>query len=230
MNPITLRRCIIAAGIVCALLLVAALVIPLLGRTCILSSKSQDRSNLRLIGMASLVYAADHNDRHPTATDVWDYARQLAEGGGLNEAGMWTSKVDPAYRGADASRIAILVTTETTRRQLNPAFPTLKPSVAVILGEFASTVPATTPIIWTRGLQPDGTWASHSPYGKDEGGYIVFADSRIAFFKNIRDDGGKLVRFGTTTKTANILEALPPGTRIGEYVPTAEEQIAWSKR
>jgi hypothetical protein len=79
-------------------------------------------------------------------------------------------------------------------------------------------MPSTTPILWTRGLQPDGTWAPHSPYGT-HGGFIMFLGGNVAYFRNLSDDGGQLIA-RTGNKTANILEALPPGTRIGEYTPT----------
>ena len=89
-------------------------------------------------------------------------------------------------------------------------------------------MPATTPIAWTRGLQSDGTWAKFSPYGTT-GGFIVFMGGNVQFYHNLTDDGGRLTRFDAKGKTSNILDALPPGTRIGEYAPTAEEKIVWAR-
>ncbi len=77
-------------------------------------------------------------------------------------------------------------------------------------------LPPTTPLVWTRGLQPDGKWSKTSaPYG-DWGGFVVFADGSMQKFNTI---DRKLVKFGTKQPTSDIREALPPGTRILESAP-----------
>lgn len=174
------------------------------------------------------MYASDHNDQLPHASDIWDYIRQLAEFGNINDAEVLWSRLDPAADLSHGSPFLILAAEQTGKtRQLNPTFRQLKPSVAVALDDLNTKMPLTTPITWTRGLQMDGTWAAHSPYGPD-GGYIVFMGGNVHFYHNLTDDGGQLTRFDGKGKTANILEALPPGSRIGEYVPTPEEQVEWA--
>jgi hypothetical protein len=72
------------------------------------------------------------------------------------------------------------------------------------------------PIAWTRGLQPDGTWSKDSPH-EGEGGYIVFLGGNVSgFTKSLTDS--PLQRYDGNGTTTNILEALPPGTRVGEYL------------
>lgn len=209
------------AGAACVVLLLAAIVLPPIGRVRETARRSVVSSNLRQVGQASLIFASDHGDKLPVATDVWDFARQLARDGGLNDAGIWEIPADPALDGG------ALVSTvlAADRLTLDPAFAKSRPAFAVCLGEVTANDPSTTPIAWTRGLQPDGTWAAHSPYGKT-GGHIVFLGGNVAFYRNVR---GQLERYDGKGKTSNILEALPPGARIGEYVPTAAEQVAWAK-
>jgi len=190
------------------------------------ATRSSDLSNLKQIAQATLIYANDHNAQLPVATNIWDYASLLAEGGGLEDARMWISKIDPAYTGFDPDT-TLLAPGPTRPRALNPEFKKAKLSVAVPLGTLNTSLPSTTPIAWTRGLQPDGTWAKHSPYG-NEGGHIAFIGGNVHYYRNLTDAGGQLTRYDGSGKTANILEALPPGTRIGEYIPTAEEQKTWS--
>jgi hypothetical protein len=200
----------------------------LFGRVHSRAYRTVDASNLRQIGQASLIYAQTHNDQLPLATDVWDYARLLAEDAGLDSAAMWTSRVDPAFNNTD--RDALVLTKGTTHpRSLAPDFKKIKPSFAVAIGKIHTSMPATTPIAWTRGLQPNGTWAKHSPYGND-GGHICFLGGNISYFKTLGATAaaGELIRFDGKGPTNNILEALPPDTRIGEYTPTAEEQASWS--
>jgi len=193
------------------------------------SPKAFDLSNIRALAQASLIYASDHDDQLPHASDIWDYMRQLAEDGILNDAEILLSRLDPAVDFTHRNPISILAPEQPGQpRQLNPRFRQLKPSIAVALGSLNAKMPATVPIAWTRGLQTKGVWADDSPYGSD-GGYIAFMGGRVQFYHDLSADGGQLDRFDGQEKTADILEALPPGSRIGEYTPAAGEQIAWAR-
>lgn len=190
--------------------------------------RTVDASNLRQIAQATIIYAEVHNDNLPQASDIWDYARLLAEEGGLDYGSFWQSRVDPASESTYDQSIHILLPPEPNKpRSINPAFLKIKPHVAVALGKLKLNMPGATPLAWTRGLKPDGTWAQHSPYG-ESGGFIVFLGGNVQFYKNLTDEGGQLARFDGKGKTANILEALPPGTSIGEYIPTPSERNEWS--
>jgi len=183
-----------------------------------------DQSNLKQIGLASLIYADENGNRLPSASSVWDYAFILARAELINDPAFWLSQIDPA---GEATPYADRILDPDKPDQLNPALLQIKPVFAVALGKITTADPATTPIAWTRGLQPDGTWAAHSPYG-NRGGHILFLSGKVQFFRNLTTDGGQLTRHDGSGPTANILEALPPGARIGEYTPTPEEQAAWS--
>lgn len=187
-----------------------------------------DASDLRQIGQASLIYAQDHHDHFPAATDVWDYAALLTTGG-LESPRFWQSRLDPAADVTPWPDTIILITPQTGLRQTDPAFRKFKLSLAIPIGVPLPTLPSSQPIAWTRGLLPDGTWAGHSPYGT-RGGYIAFANGTLAFYKTLKRDAdtGALTRFDGKGTTANILEALPTGARISEYQPTPEEQTAWT--
>ena len=179
--------------------------------------------DLRGIGQASVIYASLHQGRLPQAADVWGYAAQLARDGDLNDASIWTAGTDPANETelSDLGRVLVADGSSPT-----PEFLKLKPSWAVPLGELTVNLPSTTPVAWTRGLRPDGTWAPYGPYGTD-GGYVMFLGGNVAFYRNTRD---AFLRFDGKGTTYNVLEALPPGTRIGEYVPNEAEQRTWQIR
>ncbi|TSJ77063.1 hypothetical protein [Rariglobus hedericola] len=212
------------------LLGLAAVIIPTVGRVSHPAYKVSDGSNLRQIAQASLIYAQLHKDRLPEATDVWDYARLLAESDILDNGRMWQSRIDPATESTTRSTLSVLApAVKGNARVISPTFRQIKPSFAVVLGKITTSAPASTPIAWTRGLQSDGTWAKHSPYG-GEGGHIVFLGGNVSYFKNLGSTtaAGELVRYDGKGTTNNILEALPPGTRIGEYIPTPEEKATWN--
>lgn len=216
--PPWVRQLAVAA---CFVLVAGAIIVPTVGKSRCTSPRTVDSSNLRQVGQASLIAAGDHNNQLPRATDVWDYARQLAVDGGLNDGTIWISSLDPA-REAAPSGVSTVV--DSDKRAIHPAFLASKPSFAVALGDLNANMPGTTPVAWTRGLQPDGTWAAHSPYGI-QGGHIVFLAGNVEFYKDVKDS---LVSFDGKRRTSNILEALPPGTRIGEYVPNEAERLSWA--
>jgi hypothetical protein len=209
------------------IILLAAFVIPVVGRVSNTARRSVDASNIRQLGQACIIYASQHDDNLPPASDVWDYARIIAEEVGINDYSFWLSKNDPAadeFNGAPKE----ILSAGAKPRPLNPKFRKLKPSIAVALGRLNTRMPSTTPILWTRGLQPDGTWSDHSPYGKN-GGWIIFLGGNVGFYTSLAAGKGDLMRFDGKGPTANILEALPPGTRISEYIPTDAEKTAWAK-
>jgi type II secretory pathway pseudopilin PulG len=203
----------------CLVLMAGAVVLPTVGKVRETANRTVASSNLRQIGQAALIYASDHKDKLPVVDNVWDYAAALARDGGLNDATIWVTGNDSANAN-QGGRLSTVLTSD--RAVLDPVFRELKPSWAVPLGEITANMPATTPIAWTRGLKADGTWSKHSPYGTD-GGHIVFLGGNVQWYRNLADKGSQLVRFDGKGSTSNILEALPPGTRIGEYVPTEGE-------
>ena len=209
------------AAAACVVLIAGALLLPSVGRVRSSSKKSIAASNLRQIGQATLIYASDHRDKLPVASDIWTYAGELARDGGLDDALIWIDGRDPA----SVIKLKGLETVLTDDRSaVDLAFRKMIPSWAVPLGELTTAMPPTTPIVWTRGLQPDGTWSSSSPYGGD-GGYVVFMGGNVHYYRDTRN---AFPRFDGGGTTSNILEALPPGTRIGEYVPTEAERLEWA--
>ena len=190
------------------------------------AKRSGDSSNLRSIIQSCLLYANDHNDQFPLARDIWDYAKVLAESSDLNNAYMWQGISDPATVRL-GQPITILNPDPAHQHGIvNTVFLQIKPSYAVVLEGLDGKMPPATPIMWTRGLQKNGTWSKTSPY-RSEGGLIAFLGGNIHFFNDLNADGGQLVRFDGKGKTANIFEALPPDSRIGEYNPTHEDEAAW---
>lgn len=213
------------ATVACLVLLIGAIIIPSSGRVRESSRRAVDASNLRQIGQASLIAATELQNKMPgaLAEDVWDYARITARWGGLNDAHIWASLVETAQT-EHRHRLSTVLAAD--RATLDPEFAAFKPAWAVALHpDMSIDLPATTPIAWTRGLLPDGTWAAHAPNGK-VGGHVVFFGGNVAF---LRDTRNAFDRFDGGGKSSNILDALPPGARIAEYTPTEAEAAEWAR-
>jgi hypothetical protein len=173
-----------------------------------------DSSNLRQIGQSAIIFACDNRDQLPNATDLPDYARQLAIGGGLNDASVWVRTGSKSSR--EATTVLQASDLPTSKRLLNPEFTKLPHLFAVPLNGITISMPPTTPIAWTRGLDLEtGKWQSNSPYN-GEGGHIVFLSGNVSFYRDLSANGGELRRFSDSKPTASIREALPPDVRISD--------------
>jgi hypothetical protein len=70
------------------------------------------------------------------------------------------------------------------------------------------------PILWTKGLQSDGTWEGDSPWG-GAGGHILWSDGWKGFYENTKGEGGSGIFMddqGNPTKDIN--KAIPDDWEI----------------
>lgn len=201
----------------CVVLVVGTMFTSYVNKVRNTASPSAPGSDLRQIGQASVIYATDHEDQLPNAADAWDYARHLALEAGLNDATIWCYANDRANVGM-VTGPSTVITRTAAGPIYTPGFRDFTLLWAVPLGKIDTTMPPTTPIAWSRGLRTDGTWGPDSYY-EGEGGYIVYLGGNVQYYRDLKTGGGELVRFDGKGKTSNILEALPPGTRIGEGIP-----------
>jgi hypothetical protein len=205
-------RVLNAVIVVAALAFVGFLVIPTTSCGCMTAPRSVDASNLRQIGQASLIYASDNKDELPRTDSITDFAAALARGGGLNDASIWIA-TEEASLPANSNPSTVLTPDRTAP---HPDFLRARLAFTVVARGLHANLPATTPIAWTRGLQPDGTWSKDSPYGGD-GGHIVFLGGNVQFYRNL--SASPLARFDDPkATTADIRKALPPDAFIAEPV------------
>jgi hypothetical protein len=154
-------------------------------------------------------------------SDIYAFAGYLASKG-MNDPEVWFSRNDPAkgvYDGAITS-----IVNPDDKRQLDPKFKGAPLAIAVALfpvGTSVRMLPPSTPLVWTRGLMPEGIWRADSPYG-ERNGMIASKDGSVGRSYSV-ERNLIMPKWGTDEWTSNILEALPPGTRIGEYTPTADD-------
>ena len=129
----------------------------------------------------------------------------------------WVSRLDQVVKASDFEMLGSILA-DGDKSKFAPGFDAVPLAWAVALVPDITKLPPETPVMWTRGLQPDGTWQADSPYG-NWGGYVGYAGGAMNVF---RGQITGLMKWGTKIPTANISEALPPGTRIGEYTVTPE--------
>ncbi len=175
-------------------------------------------SHLNLIAKANLNYKDINSPPHfleakPTQSAHY-FAYILAKAEGLNDASLYILKSD--HLAPKSIPKTVLDGAPGPNARINPDFLN-----ATLSFEFAANLPlntpvTTTPLAWTRGLRPDGTWAPDSPW-EGQGGHILFLDGHVEWFDRLKlndPNGAYFYKYGTYTQTINIHEALPPGAVI----------------
>lgn len=208
--------------------ILAAIVIPTVGKVRETAQRTVDANNLREIAKAATLYAADNSDRLPgnnisattfqpsgaavtTTPHLW--AAALARAGFLEDPTFYSSKLD-ALR--PAAMPAAVIDRTAGGLVMNGDFSAMPLSVEVV-GGLRSNNPATTPVAFTRGLTTAGTWdADKGVYG-DTGGFIAFLGGSVTFHKNL-DAPGQLVA-SNGLPTSNLLQALPFNAAVGAPNP-----------
>lgn len=210
--------------------ILAAIIIPTVGKVRETARRSVDGSNLRQVGQAALIFASDNRDQLPkmiseAATSFGQqvttggvettdgFAAALAVGGGLNDATIWISAGDKngtnitgASTVLNAARNGYLAAAGG-----NPSFNGLSLAYGVTLGLNAGDS-STTPVAFTRGIlapNPAGSWPTDAGVYGNEGGHIVFLGGNVQFYRTIgaSDAAGELIDT-TGAKTNQIIKTI----------------------
>lgn len=207
----------------------AAILIPVVGKVRENAQRASDLANIRSIGQAALVYAQEHNGSLPATnipaaagttgfvpvgttptTTLYSYAAALALSGGLNNGAIWVSPSD--LTGTQGLGNILDNSAPRTFVAGTPGFDGAILSYQVFSG-LRTSMGANTPVVWTRGLTAaDGTWSASresSVYGSD-GGHIFFLGGQVQFFDNLgaNDAEGRLVA-SDGSRTRQVLDAAP---------------------
>jgi prepilin-type N-terminal cleavage/methylation domain-containing protein len=182
--------------------ILAAIIIPTVGKVRETARRSVDSSNLRQIGQASLIFASDNRDALPSTVatmanntftntgtgtgNVKGAAAGLAFSGGLNDGTIWIAGADSSLSATNASVSTVL---NSTRSAIETNFGAASLSFVYHAGLNVNDV-STTPIAFTRGLADTGsTWSAANTYptggayGSD-GGHVVFLGGNVTFYRN----------------------------------------------
>lgn len=209
----------------------AAIIIPTVAKVRETAQRTVDASNLREIGKAAMIFAADNNDRLPdplTAaaqanvqadSNFFRWIGLLGRAGTLNDPGFYFSKNDPSFDGAAPP--TVMDPDDATRRQVLAALQAKTPSFEVV-GGLKMSDPATTPIAFTRGLNATGGWDPDRGVYREAGGHIVFLGGNVQFYQSI---DGRLVNTRGRS-TSDIRETIPAPTDGNQRIYGKNSAIA----
>ncbi len=213
--------------------ILAAILIPTVGKVRETARRTVDASNIRQIGQACLIYSSEFNGRLPgtqqtalssnpvgygtvttggstgSSVTIHQFAAALARNGGLNDANLWISNSDDAAL-ANNRVLTTVVESTSPSSTLAENFQNAYLSFNAVSG-LTTNRPSTTPVAFTRGLRGDGTWAPSTGtpaggvYGED-GGHIAFLGGNVAFYPSL--SGASRLAAIDGTQSNEILETL----------------------
>jgi len=214
----TLVELLIVVGIIGVL---AGLLFPVLGQISGTGAKVKSLNSAKQIASAWMNFTkTGQKVQRVTATDIWGWAEVLAKRADLNTAQLWILDNDPKVQDKlSESNVAMPVVVANkvgdNNWTSNAEFKAFPLSWAVA----NSTDPnagASVPLLWTRGLRPNGNWDDEWGVFRKAGGHIAFADGRVEWFSSLKDDNtqqGLLTVFDGTVRTFNIGQAIRGGNQ-----------------
>ena len=213
--------------------ILAAILIPAVGKVREVANKTKSSSNMRSIALSYATYSTS-GGRMKTLTlarlnadtgvtlgnTVAGVAEFLAKNSDLTDASIWIIGSDPLVAEFDAQLPAIV-----GFRNDENAFETadLWTAAAPVGYDFALGVggndpTTTTPLLWTRALTTAGTWPNTSPWGL--GGHIAFLDGHVSYYTELGAEDGQLVDPTNGNMTNNISDLVTEANIV--RAPTAE--------
>jgi prepilin-type N-terminal cleavage/methylation domain-containing protein len=197
--------------------ILAALLTPAIGNMLAKARKTRMLNNLHQISLAYTTYLNDGRslqELHQCA-DVASWAAVLANRTAVNDAALYVAPEDYLVAG-DSRPVPQLVTAPNDKHAIPlESFRNFPLAITVITGLSPYANPSTTPLAYSRGLDPaTGNWKEASGpdgglYGTD-GGFVVFVDGHVAYYESLN---GALVRYDSGTATGDIRQAVNDGAR-----------------
>lgn len=206
--------------------ILAAIVIPTVGTVREKAQRAVDANSIREILKAAQIYAGENQDRlpDPQPTSIpnsvlnapqlaWKWPGILAKNNILTDPTFYFAKNDPAFNGTYPT---FIIQPSAARNTLHTSFTQGRSPSWEFVGGVKMSDSARTPVVYTRGLQANGTWSATSGVYKDTGGYIAFLGGNVAFYNNVQGANSPFYSNNPSstsqTKPQDIRQAIPFNT------------------
>lgn len=194
--------------------ILAAILIPAVGKVRQTANKMRSSSNIRSIALAYATYSSSSGrtktlSRAKLSTaNIHSVAEFLAKQVDLSDASIWIIDSDPKL--IDFENDGRTIPAVIGYRDGNNNFQkssdwnnSVPLGYDFALGAGGNDPPSTTPLTWTRGLNSSGNWGKDTPWGL--GGHIAYLDAHVSWYNDLEGEDGQLVNPSNGTLTNNIL-------------------------
>jgi len=204
--------------------ILAAIVIPTVGTVREKAQRAVDANSIREILKAAQIYAGENQDRLPDPQSInntvlaapqlaWKWPGILAKNNILTDPTFYFAKNDPAFSGTYPT---FIIQPTAQRNSLHNTFTQGRSPSWEFVGGVKMSDSARTPVVYTRGLQSNGTWSATSGVYKDTGGFIAFLGGNVAFYNNVQTPNSPFYSNNPTstsqTQPVDIRQAIPFNT------------------
>ena len=199
--------------------ILAAILIPAVGKVREVANKTKSSSNIRSIAVSYATYSTSGGKvRTLTKSRLGDIelgetvqgvAEFLGKQVDLNDAAIWLIGSDPAvtdYQNSGNELPAVVGFRNDQNIYTKAPLWTNEVPVGYdfAIGAGGNDPTSTTPLLWTRGLTTEGTWGKDTPWGL--GGHIAYLDGHVSFYTELGSEDGQLVDPTNGTLTSNITD------------------------
>ncbi len=195
--------------------ILAAIIIPSVGKVRENAQRAKSASNMRSIAQAYATFSSSGGRIRiipATVNTVQEWAGWLAREVELNDASLYYIESDLNV-AALASLPLVVGSGSGDNFTIDGEFLAATPSYAVVAGLSPNAPSTTTPLLFTRGLAASGKWEVTSPWN-ESGGHIGFLDGHVKFYKDLSANGGEIVHYTSKSRTSDINAAISPGAVI----------------
>ena len=200
--------------------ILAAILIPAVGKVRDVANKSTSSSNMRSIALAHATYA------HPsgrtrvlttarltaagiTGTTTHAVAELLAKETDLFDATLWRIDTDPNVINATTTPPPTVGVSVGGTYTPTAGFSTSPVSYDFFVGVGGNDPATTTPLLATRGLNTTGKWdADTTNVWGGGGGHIAFLDAHVTWYNALETTELGLVNLASGAMTVNYTEAI----------------------
>jgi len=196
--------------------ILAAILIPAVGKVREVANKSTSASDMRSIALSYATYSQSGgrtrvlNENRLAAKGypktVQGVAQFLGDEADLNDATIWRIGVDPDVIANEPNPPTVGFRAADGTYTVNTEFTGSPVSYDYILGVGGNDPTTTTPLLMTRGISTDGKWDNSTPWGR--GGHIAFLDAHVTFYNELDDTELGLVNRSDGQLTTNYEDAI----------------------
>jgi len=218
--------------------ILAAIFIPTIGSALDKAKRAVDAANVREIVKAASIYAQDNSDHLPDPTTgviptttlnanpralLWPGI--IAHNGILTDPKVYFSKLDPFFSGTyPISIINSTLAANAAKTSLDSTFTGVSLAYEFV-GGLKTGDPASTPVVYTRGLQTTGAWSLTSGVYKDTGGFVGFLGGNVEFYGNTATPAAVFTSNNSGRKVANIRQAIPVAAKLWGVPPAGQTTL-----
>lgn len=201
--------------------ILAAILIPAVGKVREVANKTKSASNIRSIAVSYATYSTSGgrvrtlNSAKLIAAgftdDIYGVGSFLAKQVDLTDASIWIIGSDPAVADYTATLPAVVGFRDPDNAYVDSTewVSGVPIGYDFAIGISGNAPTSTTPLTWTRGMSAgDGTWGKDTPWGL--GGHIAYLDGHVLFYTELGTEDGQLVNPTTGQQTVSMSDIYTP--------------------